>query len=231
MRPLSRLVGGLRLRLVIMISAAVLPAIGLMVAHGFERRDRAAEEMRAQSLNLARLAAQEQERRLEGARHLLIALTTSDAIRLDDPEECTRQVRILVTEYEGLYSEIGWADPSGRIVCHALEGSNLTIADRHYFQEAMATGDFVVGELIVGRISGVPILAFARPLRDDRGNIRGVIFANVDLRVLSASLVDPARQSGGIISILDRNGTIIARSEAAAEYTGVKVSDAQLATM
>src|SRR5688500_93809 len=191
MNRFRRLFGGLRVRLIIMILAAVVAAIGLMVASGFERRGLAAAEMREQSLILARLAAQEQERRIEGARQLLIALTTSDAIRLDNPEECTRQVRILVNEYQGLYSEIGWADTSGRVICHALEGSNLSIADRQYFQEALRTGAFVVGELIVGRISGVPILAFARPLRDTSGNMRGVIFANVDLRVLSASLVEP----------------------------------------
>ncbi|HUE85882.1 MAG TPA: ATP-binding protein [Vicinamibacterales bacterium] len=223
--------GGLRWRLILLIVVAFVPAIALMVWHGLERRDRGAEDMRAQTLNLARLAAQEQQRRLEGARQLLIALSTSSTIRADDSAACTRDVRALVREYRGLYSEIGWADRQGRVMCHALEGDNLSIADRQYFQAALATESFVVGELIVGKISGIPVLAFSHPLRDSAGGIRGVLFANVDLRVLSQSLEPAARESGGIISILDRTGAIVARSSEAARFIGVKASREQLAVM
>lgn len=187
--------GGLRWRLILLIVVAIVPAIALMVWHGLERRERGAADMREQTLSLARLAAQGQQRRLEGARQLLIALGTSSAIRADDGAACTRDVRALVREYRGLYSEIGWADREGRVMCHALEGDNLTIADRQYFQAALATERFVVGELIVGKISGVPVLAFSHPLRDSEGGIRGVLFANVDLRVLSQSLHEAARES------------------------------------
>ena len=222
---------GLRLRLVLLIAVSVLPAIVLMVWHGLERRERGAADTRQQTLNLARLAAQEQERRLEGARQLLIALSTSSAIRADDMAGCRRDVRALVKEYRGLYSEIGWADRQGRVMCHALEGDNLSIADRQYFQAALATQGFVVGELIRGRISGVPILAFSYPLRDADGTIRGVLFANVDLRVLSQSLEQAARESDGTISILDRTGTLVARSSDAEKYIGVQASSAQLQVM
>ena len=223
--------GGLRWRLVLLIVTAMLPAIALMVWLGLERREQSARETREQTLSLARLAAQEQERRLEGARQLLIALSTSSAIRADDTPGCVRDVRALVKEYQGLYSEIGWADRSGRVMCHALGGDNLSIADRQYFQAALQTQQFVVGELITGKISGVPILAFSHPLRDAEGGIRGVLFANVDLRVLSRSLEEAARESGGTISVLDRTGTIVARSADAERYIGVKTSAPQLALM
>ena len=189
-----------------------------MVVQGLERRNAGDEQLRTQTLDMARFAAQEQARRLEGARQLLIALGNS--FRIDDPAGCVRNVRALVSEYQGLYSEIGWADRSGRVMCHALQGDNLSIADRQYFKDALATNRFVVGELLIGKISRVPILAFAHPLRDASGAAVGVIFANVDLRVLSQSLEEPARDSGGIISILDRQGALVARSTDAAQYVG-----------
>ena len=217
---------GLRWRLVLLISVALAPAIAYMVMDRLERRDRSQAELRAQTLNLARLAAQEQARRLEGARQLLIALGNS--FRVEDTEACIRDVRALVNEYQDLYSEIGWADRSGRIRCHALEGDNLSIADRQYFQEALALDKFVVGEFIIGKISRTPIMAFSQPLRGADGNVIGVLFANPDLIMLGQSLQNPARESGGIISIVDRHGTIAARSSEAMAYIGTKIDDAEL---
>jgi signal transduction histidine kinase len=220
---------GLRWRLVLLISLALSPAIIWMVVQGFERRAQADKELRAQTLNLARLAAQEQDRRLEGARQLLIALGNS--FRVDDPEECVRNVRALVAEYGDLYSEIGWADRTGHIRCHALDGENLTIADRQYFQQALTSNQFVVGELLIGKISRTPIIAFSHPLRNTNGEVIGVLFANVDLQVLSQSLEGPARKSGGVVTIFDRHGVVAARSHDATTYIGREIGPDQLRVM
>jgi signal transduction histidine kinase/CheY-like chemotaxis protein len=217
---------GLRWRLVLLISLALTPAIVFMVIHGIERRDRHLNELRAQTMNLARLAAQEQARRLEGARQLLIALGNS--FRVENLSDCVRDVRALLNEYRGLYSELGWADRAGRVRCHALPGDNLSIAERQYFRDALSTDRFVVGELIIGKISRVPVLAFSHPLRDSTGTVIGVLFANIDLRVLSQSLEGPARESGGVISILDRHGALVARSHDASQHFGAVTDEAQL---
>lgn len=223
--------GGLRWRLVLLIGLAVLPSIGVMIARGLERRDAGLREMRQQTLNLARLAAQEQARRIEGARQLLIALSTSSAFRLDDSATCVRDVRALVKEYGNLYSEIGWADRRGRVVCHVLEGENLSIADREYFHAALSTGRFFVGDLLIGKISNAPILPLSYPLRHPDGSVRGVIFANIDLRMLSRELEQAVRDSGDVISILDRNGAVIARSARAQEFIGVRARPEELDVM
>lgn len=219
--------GGLRWRLILWIAIAILPAIALLVERGLERRERAAADLRAQTLSLARLVAQEQARQVEGARQLLTALSTSSAFLSDDTTECVRDARALVRQYN-LYSEIGWADRTGRVRCHALEGDNFTIAERQYFQAALATERFVVGELIIGKISHVPILAFAYPLREPDGRVRGVIFANIDLRIVARRLAEATRDQQDTISMFDRQGVVLARSWEAPRNVQAAITPEQL---
>jgi signal transduction histidine kinase/FixJ family two-component response regulator len=222
---------GLRGRVVLLLAVAIVPALGMLAFAHLDRNRRDTQQLRQSALTLARLAADAQERRIEGARQLLIAL--SHVSELDrDPADCTQFVRDLTREYQGLYTEIGWADKTGRVVCHALPGPpDISIADRSYFQQVMATNAFRVGDLMVGRLSAKPTLAFAYPKRDATNVVIGVIFANVDLRLLSASLSGDVHGSDATVSIVDRNGVIVARSEGADRLIGSKASNLQLAVM
>ena len=210
----------------------MLPAITLLGWQAFERRrhDRAA--LYETTLNLARLAAQAQERRVEGARQLLIALSRGSEVQGRNPDDCTRYVRSLVAEYGGLYTEIGWADLSGSVVCHARPGPGpLSIADRPYFERVKTTNAFVVGELIRGRLSGALVLPFAYPVRDAHGRLAGVAFANVDLRELSRSLSADAQGADAVLSVFDRQGSVLARSVDGERWIGTRATPQQINTI
>jgi signal transduction histidine kinase/CheY-like chemotaxis protein len=221
---------GLRSRLGAVLIIAIVPAIVFLTIERISHSRAENAEFRETALALARLAAQAQQRRIEGARQLLIALSRSS--ELQNPATCTRFVRGLTAEYDGIYTEIGWADLSGRVVCHALEGpADISIADRMYFQRALRTRSFVTGDFMRGRISGTPALAFAHPIWNGSNAISGVAFVNMDLRVLSESLKADVLGSDATVSLLDRHGTLLARSADATKYIGVRASADQLRSM
>jgi len=223
--------GSLRGRLVLLLAMAILPALGTITYERIDRRRQDTQALRQTALTLARLAAQAQERRLEGARQLLAALSRSTDLD-DDPNACTSFVRSLISEYGGRYTEIGWADLSGHVVCHAIEATgNVSIADRPYFRRVLSSGTFVVGDLMQGRLSGRAVLAFAYPKRNALGTIVGVVFANIDLHSLSDSLRGDINTADATVSLVDRHGAGLARSEGAAHWIGTRASAAQLAIM
>ena len=225
-------VTSLRARLIGLVAVALIPAIGLLLAQGFARHRQDRTDLEARVLNLSRMAAQAQQRRIEGARQLLVALSSHTEILSTEPGVCVRAVRTLVQNYGGIYTEIGWADASGRIMCHALEGpEHLTIADRAYFQRPLTTKAFAVGELNTGRISGAHVLGFGHPLMNDEGEVTGVLFANLDVWTLSESLASDAGREDATISIFDRTGALVARSREAEGRLGFRVDDEQLALM
>lgn len=219
---------GLRGRLIILLILAIVPALALLTLERLNRSRLETAELQEAALPFARLAALAQQRRMEGARQLLIALSRSSELQ-SDGESCTRFLRGLATEYHGIYSEIGWADMSGRVMCHVLPTpSGLSIADRHYFQRAVQAQSFAVGELMYGRVNGSPALAFAHPIRDSSGGMTGVVFANVDLTVLSASLHADSPSPDASVTLLDRQGVILARSIDGARLIGRRVNAEQV---
>ena len=149
-------------------------------------------------------------------------------------ETCNRLARTLLAQYERIYGAIGRAAADGTVDCLAVDGGNtsrVSIADRAHFQRARQTGDFVVGDFMLGKVRGKPTLAFALPVRDASGVITHVIFVYADLLTLSRGLEAETQLAGTTISLLDRNGALIARSSEAEKFFGVKTSAAQLQVM
>jgi signal transduction histidine kinase len=212
----------------------LVPAITLLWLGGLERQRAEVREFHGHTLNLARVTAQAYQRRIETARQLLISLSHNPDMRNADTTACDRLVRSLVRDYGGLYATIGRADRTGAVQCLALDNvppEARSIADREYFQRAMASGGFVVGDFMYGKVRRQPTLAFAYPMRDDAGEIVHVIFANIDLTVLSRSLESETQIAGTTISLLDRNGALIARSTDAERFFGITPRPTDLALM
>jgi len=229
----SVILTGLRARLLLLLGLAVLPAVVLLIASRNIERRATEREMRGQALSLARLTAQAHEQRIDVARQLLVALARHPAMTGSDATSCNAFVGALRGDYGDTYATIGRADITGTVDCIALEGAGpgLSIADREYFQRATAIGGFVTGDFMHGKIRRQPTLAFAYPLRNAAGAITHVMFANLDLTVLSRHLEEETRLEGTTLSLLDRNGALIARSADAEKFFGVTPSHQQLMAM
>ncbi len=203
----------------------------LIVGH-LERRKAETLAIRTNALNFARLAAQAQTRRLEGARQFLIALSAATDIRSGDAARCRRYVQNLASQHSNTYTDIGVADASGLVFCHALpDAGTMDISDRSYFRRAISTGNFAVGDYMVGRLSGRSAVGFSYPLRGASGAIIGVLFANVDVRWISESLRTELGSPDATISVIDRTGTILARSVDPDHWIGYKATDEQVRIM
>src|SRR2546425_4176166 len=77
-----------RPRLLLLVTFAVVPALGLSIYTGIEQRRLAAREGEEAALRVVRLAAGNQERLIEGARQLLITLAHLPEIQWGGREEC-----------------------------------------------------------------------------------------------------------------------------------------------
>ncbi|NBC28964.1 MAG: diguanylate cyclase [Spirochaetes bacterium] len=88
----------------------------------------------------------------------------------------------------------------------------VDFSDRAYFQEALR-GNATLSDVIVGRVSGNPIVILAHPVRDRDDQVAGVVFGAVSVRTV-ADLIASARVSPDSESyILKQDGTMITRSD------------------
>ena len=107
-----------------------------------------------------------------------------------------------------------------------MPAEQVSYADRPYFQSALETGRFTVGEYTVGRISGRASLPVAQPFRNKSGDIVGVMVAGVDLNWLGERLKERGLPAGGALTIADHNGVIISREPLPDRFVGTRIPEA-----
>ena len=209
----------LRVRLLLLVLIANLPALGLMLYSALEQRQAAAVEVQETALRLARLASSDQGRLIAGARQLLIVLAELSEVQRGSPQ-CNGLFSKLLQQYP-LYANLGVAARNGDIFCSALPQSRVfSAADRSWFQRAIQTKDFAIGDYQIGRITGKPTVNFGYPILDDRGRIKAVVFSALDLAWLNHLAAEAQLPEGSTFTVTDQNGVILAHYPESERWVG-----------
>ncbi len=217
---LSNAFGGLRGRLLLLVLIAVLPAFGLILSTAFQHQRQAAAEAQDDALRLARLGALEQSRHFDGAHQLLTVLARFPAVLRQDPAACSRRLTEIREEFP-IYTNLFAVRSDGDVFCSGLPLSTpLHLGDRAYFQGALKTRGFAVGEYAVGRSSGQPNIGVAHPAIDEAGTVRTVVVAGIGLGWLRRFTETVDLPRGSTVTVLDQDGFVLARYPDAAHWVG-----------
>ncbi|AWJ87161.1 GGDEF domain-containing protein (plasmid) [Azospirillum sp. TSH58] len=201
---------GLRARLEAFILLALLPMVGLVVVLLLQERSQDIERAREATRLLADRGAQQQAQIVQQARGVLQLLTLVPDIREASPERCATLLK-QATDLYPWASGFGVFNPDGRLLCSSNGNRPANLAGRDYFQEALATRDFTVSNFLIGQNSKQPRVVAALPILGDDGSVIRVLVGGVDLSWLAELSAEIARESGGIVSLFDSQGTTLAR--------------------
>jgi signal transduction histidine kinase/CheY-like chemotaxis protein len=215
----------LRLRILAPAALVAVPAIALLLFISLDQRQQAERAVRQNAERLANLKVLQGERFVEGTRQLLVALSQSSEVRDLGSEACSAYLRQVVPQLGTTYANIGVLDAKGTVMCSAAAVVSAPAADRAYFQRALSTKAFVVGEYIVGRQTGRASLPFAVPLLDLTGEVRLVVFATVDLRRFTEMLAGEDWPADATLFVTDRNHTVVAMHPGAEKWIGQSLKD------
>ncbi len=201
----------LRVRLLLLVLFALLPVFGLVLYGDIEQRQLATLNAQDSALRLARLAAISQSKSIEAAHQLLLVLAKLPEVHKPNSAACNVLFANLLKE-QVAYSNLAVADLEGNVYCSALPiAAPVNIADRSYFQRTLQTRDYAIGQYQIGRIAGVPTLNTSLPVTDDAGKIQGVVIAALNLNWLNQLAAATQLPTGTAVSVIDRNGTLLAR--------------------
>jgi len=212
-RTMSQLFSGLRFRLVLLVALASLPPVVLTLHIARQDRQRQTAALRQRSQDMVKLAARKEDEMIAGARQLLRAVAESSQVQSARWANCTKLLRTLFADYPR-YANLGVIKTNGNVAASALPLTNtVSLADRSFFQRALATRDLSIGDYEVGRISGKPSFNLGYPVFDPSGRVQAVVFAALDLDWLNGS--DYALQmqlpEGATWTKIDGKGTILMR--------------------
>ena len=224
---MSRL-SSLRLRatLLLLVLLALLPALVLTYATAMERRDHEVEEAQARALGLARTAADSYEELVQDVRQILFTLSRLQEVRGNVASVCAPLLRDIRKNHSS-YSAIIVADASGNVWCNtAPVDAPLNVADRVSFQRAVQSLDFAMGDYRPGNAVFGGGAGFALPVLDESRRIQGVVMLTVDLSWVEKMGSRVGLPKGGVLTVTDSAGMILARYPDAREWVGKTAPDA-----
>src|SRR5262249_41869439 len=96
---MSRLVAGLRFRLLVLVVFTCAPLIVLILHTSGQDRRNAMASWQKKEQKLQQIARREEQQILDGARQLLLALSESASVRSLSPRRCKKAVDELFTSY------------------------------------------------------------------------------------------------------------------------------------
>jgi PAS domain S-box-containing protein len=171
---------------------------------------RRAEELQA-NLEIARTVAKAFDTFIQDVLHqeLTIELALTSRQALPD-EDRTRILNGSLASNSALW-QLFWVNPAGTVIAATgPEFIGINFADRQYYQEIVAGRDWAVSDLLLSRTTGQPSFTISRGIRDEGGELLGVIIAGILPERLDAVLgVD--RSKGAAVSVVDSKGMLVYR--------------------
>jgi PAS domain S-box-containing protein len=210
----------LRIRLVVLILLAVVPALGLILYTASEQRRTSTAAAREQTLRMARLAANTQKQVIEGTRQLLMMLSQMPVVNQGKSTECNQFLAEILKQHSD-YDNFAVLDAQGKTICAGIPYSGSAKAtDRSYFQRALATRKFAVGDYQIGHATKKATLNFAYPILDKAGQVQTLVIAALDLARLNQSAVPAKMPQDSVLNVIDRKGTFLVRYPNAQTWVG-----------
>jgi len=224
MRPFSQL--HLSARLVLLALIAMVPTLAVAVyTQAIEHRNARAQTIE-DTIQLTRLAANQEATIFSDANQLLQTLAFFPAVRSSDPRVCGELLRKILLQYPG-YVAFGVVTLDGLTFCSS---SRITTQnrDRPWFQLAVKTRKPAVGGYQISPLNGKPDIVIAHPLFGPSGAPERVIFAAIELDQLQrlASVMKLPRSM--TLTIFDRDRTILVRYPESPDWVGKVSPDAPM---
>ena len=215
-----------RARITLLVVIAALPSFVLIVIAAVFERHAAEASARAALVRTASFAARQQERTVEGVRMLLVASAHALEELRNDRASCDRYLAGLLAYGAGLYHSMGFFRPDGHLLCNAMPVTGeVRAGDRRYFNQALSTRRFAVGEFQIGRVTRLAGINFGFPVEDSRKVTLGVAFIGMDLANFNRVAAATQLPAGAIMTVVDRAGVVLARQPAATSDLGRKLRD------
>ncbi len=216
-------------RLAVLMLAATMPLVVLLVLSAVADGRRVVDTARDRVVQLARLAAEQQDDMLQEASSLLRVLARVPEVQKVGTAGCDGLLGTVLSIHPRI-NVLAVLDAGGTVTCSTNPaGKGLSLADRPYFQEALASPSktaVVMSAFTVSRATGKPAMFFAVPLErlPGGGAPPGVVLAGVDFEWFARLSDGASGASDQLVQVLDsRDGAILAEAPATVGRMGRRV--------
>ena len=218
--------GSIRMRMLFVVLAALLPVVGLLVYDSVQNRHQEADRAQEDALRLAQWAAHRYRESLDSVNRFVADVANNVELRRGTPEVATQWLLRRIREHSQCVALV-FFNTKGRLLAEANGpnyksetgvSSNLwaILADRPPTEEG--------GQVLW--ISGTPMMVYGYPVLSDDAKLRGTLYAFVSLDLPEQVDVTASFSSDLAVSVVDRRGIVVARYPGSLKVLGKMVANA-----
>ena len=215
----------IRVQLVLLVLAVGLPSLAV-IGYGAWAGSQHDLDVAAQtSASIARVTAANTERFLARGQRTLATLADRPQVRAVDARTCDAFLAE-VPRYEPQYANLGLIDLGGHVICSAVVqpgGQPADVSGSTWFRAVRDRAAFVVGDPFIGPITHKWVSVLAYPVLGTGGAVAGYLALPIDLAAFAGLATDAELPAGSVVSIIDADGVIVARSIDAQRWVGQNV--------
>ncbi len=217
----------LRARLMLLVVICTLPPMALVTYTAFERYNTSI----AYGYYVSRLTNDAVISRYDNlvsrSRDVLSILAALPAV--NEPEqECRNELRAFLAQMP-IYTSFDVLSASGQIVCSTSTlNIPIDLGDRKWFEQVVATKQFVGGVVAKGRILHVGLLIFSMPRFAKDGNFIGTVDAVASPSVLLPPTDETNLERDADITVFTFDGTALLHYPNGEKLTGTNQSKSEL---
>jgi signal transduction histidine kinase len=219
----------IRVRLILLILFATLPAFGLVLYTAIEEQRLAATAAQKEALRLARLVAEDHRELIEETRGLLIAMAQYSAVRNHDSAQCNEFFTALLQHYRGDYTNLAAIGRDGNMICSAIPVTQpFSAAHELWFRQAMQSRDFSLSDYRIGRVSGKAQVSLTYSVLGPDDQVHTIVLAGLSLDRVKPLIAKVQLPMGSVAALIDHNGIVLARYPESGESVGHAFSNAPI---
>jgi diguanylate cyclase (GGDEF)-like protein len=221
----------LRIRLMLLVLVAMLPALALIVETAVEQHRHLKTATQESVLKFARFAVNSHASRVAETQQLLNLIADLPQVRELDAHDCDTLLKDLL--FGNLnYANFGVIRPNGEVACSGMRTDlPVNLGDREYFRAVIKTNRLSIGDYQIGRLTNKPVQVIAQPILNAERQVQGVVYAALNLDWLMRFTPLSELPPGSAITVVDRHGVILTRvPDPLGQWTGVNLEkDVQIA--
>jgi signal transduction histidine kinase len=223
---------GLRGRILLLVLVALAPPTVVAVVGELAERHEARMHAEQDVFDTSRIVRADVERVVTGTASGLGAIA-GDLARHPDQRVCRRLLGF-VQRATSRYSSVGVARANGRVYCGATQkgltrARRVSVTRQPWFQAALRSNSFVLGDLDKDPLTGMDALVAARPVSSVAWRPSKVVFAAIDVGGLVEATALKDTPHGTTFLLFDRNSRVIARVPGGPKWVGRPLHDPALA--
>ncbi len=198
----------IRSRLTVLVALAAAPPLALVAYNTLEWRTLLERQAGEEALASARLVSAELTQLMQGTRYLMQTITRHPSVPWNETE-CSAHFANVVGNLS-IYHQAALIDRNGRFHCSSISiPPDLDVSDRIYFTEPLRTGNFTVGTVAVGRVTGNRSIHVSMPYKSPDGSFDGIVVMILNPDRIARDFEQRAWPRNHRLSVLDREGNLV----------------------